>query len=146
VRIGAAAGDTQVARGECAGECFRIGHDLMLEAAELLRLRQAKRDGQAGELVDVRAALEAGEDGAIDPLCQARVGCQDAPASWAAERLVGAEGDDVGVPQRGRERTGDDHPRHVGDVGQEVGPDPIGDLAELFPVGDARVSGVTSDD
>ena len=144
--LGTAAGDAQAVRSKRAGEGHSVGHDLVLEMVELLCLGQAEGDGHCGELVDVGTALQAGEDSPVYLLRQAGVGGEDAGPSRATERLMGGEGDDVGVPQWGGEGAGDDHAGHVGDVGQEVGTYPVGDLAELGPVRDARVGGITGDD
>ena len=146
VCVGAAARDAQALCGERPGERHCIGHGLMLESVELFRLRQAEGDGHRSELVDVRAALKTGKDSVVNLSRQDRVGGEDAGPSRPAERLVGGKGDDVGVTQRRGKRPGDDHTGHVSNVGQKIGPHPVGDLAELGPVGQARVRGVTGND
>ncbi len=59
---------------------------------------------------------------------------------------MGGKCDHVGIAQRGGISAGDDHTGHVSDIGHEVSPHPVGDLAELDPVRHARIRGVSGDD
>ena len=76
-----------------------------------------------------RAALQAGEHGLVDGRTELGP-AQDAAAPRAAQRLVGGEGDDVGVGHRVRVHATGDEPGDVGGVEHEQRADLVGDLAQ----------------
>ena len=92
-----------------------------------------------------RAALHHREDRLVDGRRVLSL-AQDHAAAWAAQDLVGGEGDDVGV----RHGTGDRLARHeadeVGGVHHEDRPDLVSDLAEGGEIDEAGVRRRSSDD
>ena len=91
-----------------------------------------------GDDVLERAALDAGEDLAVDRL-GVRLAAEDQAAARAAQGLVGGGGDDVGVRHRGGVQPGRDQAGDVGHVHHQGRPDLAGDLGEAVEVEDARV-------
>ncbi len=135
VRVGSPVGDDETVLSQRAREVLRVLDDAPLQCGERRLLGQLERDCQGGELVHVRPALLAGEDGRVDARGDLRIRRQEDGSASAAQRLVGREGHDVGVPDRVRIHLSNDQPGGVSDVGEENGADLVGDLAELGPVG-----------
>ena len=104
-----------------------------------------ERDRLGGDHVHERAALLAGEDGAVDVLGEL-LAAEDHAAARAAERLVDRRRDDVGVRDRARVLAGGDQAREMGHVDEEEGADRVGDLAERGEVEVARIGRPAGDD
>ena len=83
-----------------------------------------------GDHVLERAALHAGEDGAVDRL-RVLLAAEDEAGPRPGERLVRGRGDDVAVLDRVRMEPGGDETGEVGHVAHEQRADLVGDLAEL---------------
>jgi len=145
VRVGAAIGDAEAVLGQLLRQANGVADGLLLQAAELLGARQLEGDGHPGHGVDVRAALLAGEDGAVNLGGQRLIGRQDARAPRAVQGLMRGEADDVRVADRTGHDAGRDHACDVRDVGQQAGAHGIGNLAEACPVGHPRVRSVARD-
>ena len=71
---------------------------------------------------------------------------EDRAGARTAQRLVGGEGDDVGVRDRRRVRATGDEPGDVRGVDDEQRADLVGDRAERREVDGARVGGGAGDD
>ncbi len=122
----------------------------------------AEGDGLGGDHVLQRAALHAGEYGAVQDAAHlerltalleyAAEGIvkifthHDDAAARTTEGLVGGGGNDVAVGQRIVEQAGGDEAGGVGDVGQQEGADFVGDLAEAGVVPVAAVGRSATDD
>ena len=128
------------------GKVRGVLHRLMLQLLELIGLREFEGDGQRRDGVDVRAALFAGEDGAIEFAADRFVEREQHRAARAAQRLVRGEGDHVRQSQRAGICARDDEAGHVRNIGQQIRAHFIGDGAELLPIGRVRIRGVTRDD
>ena len=146
VGVGAAEGDAQAALDQAGVEGLAVFEDLLLQRLELGRAGQLEGGGQGSDGMDMRAALLAGEDGAVELSGQGGIGGDDAGAARAAEGLVGGEGDDMGKADRGGNGPGGDQAGDVRDIGQEDGADRIGDRAEARPIRHPGVGGITGDD
>ncbi len=120
--------------------------DVLLQLLELIRLRQLEGHRLGQHRVDMRTALLAREDSPVDLARDGRLMGEDDRAARPAQRFVGGEGDDIGDPDRGGVDAGGDHPSHVGDVGHEVCPDRVCDLAEGLPIDGPGVGRVAGDD
>ena len=107
----------------CLAERHRLGRDDVLERPAL--------EAREHRLVDRRAQLGPAEDAA---------------AAWSSQRLVGGEGDDVGVGHRVRVDATGDQPGDVRRVEHEQGPDLVGDLAKRLGLDDAGVGRRPGDD
>jgi len=140
-----AVGDAQPARLQLCGQRDCVIYHLLLELAELRCGGQPEADGHAGHGVDMRTALLAGEDGAVNLGGQRLIGRQDARAPRAVQGLMRGEADDVRVADRTGHDAGRDHACDVRDVGQQAGAHGIGNLAEACPVGHPRVRSVARD-
>ncbi len=92
-----------------------------------------------------RASLQAGEDRLVDLRAQLGRG-QDGATPRAAEGLVGGEGDDVGDADRAGVRATGDEPRDVGDVEHQQRAHLVRDGPERLSVDAARVGRCTSND
>jgi len=112
----------------------------------LLGARQLEGDGHPGHGVDVRAALLAGEDGAIQLAANGGVMGHQHRAARAVHRLVGGEADDVGMADRAGHDPGGGQAGDVGNIRQQVGADGIGDLAEASVIGHIGIAGEAADD
>jgi hypothetical protein len=89
--------------------------------------------------VHQRAALQAGEDGAVDRLLVLGLH-QDDAAARAAQALVGGGGDHVGKRHRVGVDAGGDQAGVVGHVDHEDGADFFGDVGEALEI-DAQAVG-----
>ena len=92
-----------------------------------------------------RAALRAGENGAVDLLGQL-VAAEDDRAARAAQRLVRRAGDDVGIRHGARVHARSDQTADVRHIDHQVRADGIGDLTEACKVDHARIRARTGDD
>jgi len=140
VALGAAADDAQPALHQRAGQRVGVLEHLLLVDLEagLQRLVEGHRLGR--DHVHQRAALDAGEDGAVDLLGNLLVvGHHDAPAR-AAQALVGGGGHHVGKRHRVGVHAGGDQPGVMRHVDHEVRADGLGHLRKALPV-DAQAVG-----
>src|SRR6185437_17093549 len=94
--IGAAADDAESAACDARGERLRVGDDLLLVGAKLRLHGFLQADGFGGDDVHQRAALNAGERGAVEVLC-IFFAAENQAAARAAQRLVRGGGDKIGV-------------------------------------------------
>ena len=92
-----------------------------------------------------RAALRAGENGAVD-LFGELVPAEDDRAARAAQRLVRRAGDDIGIRHRARVHTRGDEAADVRHVNHQVRADGIGDLTKARKVDHARIGARPGDD
>ena len=145
VRARPAVRDAQPARRQPFRQAHGVGDDLALQGAELLGRGQLESDRHAGDGVDVRAALLAGEDGAIQLAPDLGVGGDQHGAARPGHRLVRGEADHVGMADRRREDARRRQPGDVRDVGQQVGAHFVGDGAEGRPVRRVGVRGEAGD-
>ena len=76
---------------------LRVFDDVFGVDLERRLRRLAQADGLACDHVHQRPALRAGEDGAVELLCELLVAREDHAAARAAQRLVRGGGDNVGV-------------------------------------------------
>ncbi len=83
--------------GAPVGQRPRVGDDLLLVLHELRALRHLERDGQAGNGVVVRAALQAREHGLVDLRAQlllvkdhACAGTDSLGFGWGTGDLIGS--------------------------------------------------------
>ena len=145
VVVGAAGDDPEALAGQGGGQGPGVADDALGVGAEarLGRLVEAHRLG--GDDVHQRAALHAGEDGLVDGL-GVLLPAEDRPAPGAPHRLVGGEGDDVGVRHRGGVGPAGDQPGDVGGVDDQQGADLVGDGPEGREVDDPGVGGGAGDD
>ena len=134
VSVGAAVGDGDAFGFERVGQGAGVVDDAALQRLELVGGGELEGDGLAGDGVEVRPALLAGEDGGVDPSGHLAVGGEAAGAARATERLVRGEVDDVGVADRVRDDAARDEPGGVSDVGAERGSGLVGDRPEGGPV------------
>ena len=144
VVVGAAGDERPAALDEGGRERAGVGDDLVGVAPELGGGGLAQRDGDAGGGVVVRAALQAGEHGAIDRLLVRR-SAQDHAAARPAQGLVRGGGDHVGDGDRRGVRAGGDQAGDVGDIGDEDRADLAGDLGERGEVDGARDRGAAGE-
>ena len=127
------------------GDDLRVLHHLLLVGLELGRQRFLEGDGLGGDHVHQRAALQAGEDGAVDRLLVLGLH-QDEAAARAAQALVGGGGDDVGMRHRVRVDAGGDQAGVVGHVDHEDRADVLRDLGEALEVDAQRIGRGAGDD
>ncbi len=146
VCVGAAARDAQPLVGQSASEGLGVGHRLMLELMELLRLRQSESRRHRRKLIHMRPPLQTRENRTINIASEVRVRGQDTGPARSAEGLMRGERHHVGIANRCGVGPRHNHTGNVGDIGQEVRPHPIGDLSELRPVWLAGIGGVAGDD
>ena len=145
VAFGAAADDAQAALDQRLGHDLGVLHHLLLVGRELRIQRFLEGDRLGGDHVHQRAALQAGEDGAVDRLLVLRLH-QDEAAARAAQALVGGGGDHVrvrhgvGVDARG------DQAGVVGHVHHEEGADVLRHLGEALEVDAQRIGRGAGDD
>ena len=144
--VGAAIGQPQPAFRQALGQERRVLLDAELQPLERVALRDLERHGHGGELLRVRAALLAGEDGHVNPAGQLLIGGQDARAARPAEGLVRGEADHVRDADRAGERAGHDHAGRVADVGQQDCADLVSDIGEGLPIGRPGVRGEAGDE
>ena len=144
--LAAATDDANAPPGELLGQTGRILDDALLQGAKLVGVGQLQRHRQRGDGVQMRPALLAGKDGAIQLAGDvALVSHQHGPAR-PAQALVGGRGDDVGYADRAGMYPRGHQSGNVGDVGQQIGPGLVGNLAETPPVDDFGVGRETRDD
>ena len=117
------------ARDERLGERVGVGAHLLLVRAELLRRGDLEARRLRGDHVLERAALEPGEDRAVDRR-RVLLAAEDEPGARAGERLVRRRGDDVAVLDRVRVEPGGDEPGEVRHVAPEERADLVGDAPE----------------
>ena len=96
VHVRAAGDEAQAALGERLGQHGAVLHDLALQPVELLALGDAQAHRLGGDDVHQRAALHAGEHGAVDGLGVLGAAHDEAGAR-AGEGLVRGARDDVAV-------------------------------------------------
>ncbi len=144
--VGPAIRDRESTLGEARRQRGRVLAHALHQPAELVGRREPEGDRLAGDRVDVRAALFAREHREIDLARQFRLGREQHRPARPAQRLVSGKRDDVRVADRIRELTGCDQPRRVGDVGEQVGADLIGDRTEARPIDRPRIGRVAGDD
>ena len=92
-----------------------------------------------------RAALRAGENGAVD-LFGELVPAEDDRAARAAQRLVRRAGDDIGIRHRARVHARGDKAADVRHVDHQVRADGIGNSAKARKVDHARIGARPGDD
>ena len=91
------------------------------------------------------SALEPGEHGRVDRL-GVLLAAHDRAAARSAQRLVGREGDDVGVRDGVRVHAAGDEAGDVGHVEHQQRPHLVGDLAERLGLDEPRVRRRARDD
>ncbi len=94
--VGAAGDDAPAGFLQCGGEDLGVGDDLLRVGGEGGLQGFAEGNGLGGDDVDERAALLAGEDGAVDRCGQIGV-AEDETGAGSAECLVGRGGHDLCV-------------------------------------------------
>ena len=102
-------------------------------------------DGLGGDDVFERAALQAGEDAAVDVLDELLL-AQDEAAARAAQGLVRGGGHEVGVGHGAGVDAAGDEPGDVRHVDHVVGADLVRDFAEAREVDGARIGGGAGQD
>jgi hypothetical protein len=117
VGVGAAVDHLETALLESFCQGFGVNDGALLQQAVLVSLRQAGCHGNSGELVGMRAALCARENGVVDLSSPVLVGGQDDRPTRAAQRFVGGEDRHVGDTDRVRVNSADHEPGAVGDIG-----------------------------
>ena len=127
------------------GEHGGIFDHLLLIGAEGRLQRLAEADRLAGDDVHERAALRAGENGAVD-LFGKLVAAEDDRAARAAQRLVRRAGDDIGIRHRTRVHARGDEAADVRHVDHQVRADGIGNSAKARKVDHARIGARPGDD
>ncbi len=143
--VGTPEGDPQAGAGEGLAERLAVCQDLLLQLAKLIGGRQLEGHGLGGDRVHVGPALLSGEDRPIQLHGKRlKVGDGDRPPR-TAKRFMGSKGHHVGDPNRRRQHAGRDRPGDVGDVGQQIGADRLGDLLEAVPIWCPGVGGVAGD-
>ena len=125
---------------EPRGERFGVVHDLLLICLEPGLERFVEADGLGRDDVHERAALDAGEDLAVDVLGELLLADDDA-AARAAQALVRGGGDEIRDADRARMHARGDEAGDVRHVHEKVGADAIRDLAHALEIDDARVGG-----
>ena len=127
------------------GEHGGILDHLLLIGAEGRLQRLAEADRLAGDDVHKRAALRAGENGAVD-LFGELVPAEDDRTARAAQRLVRRAGDDIGIRHRARVHARGDKAADVRHVDHQVRADGIGNSAKARKVDHARIGARPGDD
>ena len=144
--VGAAIGQAQAARFEFGGQAQRVVECPPLQPPELLAIGDAQRDGQASHRIDVWSTLFARKDGAVELARKVTAVSDEDGAARSVEGFVRGEADDIGDANRIRVKARSDQAGNVGDIGQQVGADLVGDAAECVPVGGVGVAAETADD
>ena len=144
--FGLAAGDSEAKIGEGTGECLCVFDDLLLVGFELWLECFSEGDGFGGDDVHEGAALDAGEDIAVDEFVEFFVVGHDEAAAGATQRFMCCCGDDVGVWEGRWVLACGDEACDVCDVGHEGCTDFVCDLSELGEVNCAGVGGVATED
>ena len=127
------------------GEHGGIFDHLLLIGAEGRLQRLTEADRLAGDDVHERAALRAGENGAVD-LFGKLVAAENDRTARAAQRLVRRAGDDIGIRHRARVHASGDKAADVRHVDHQVRADGIGDGAKARKVDHARIGACPGDD
>ncbi len=143
--VGAAGHERVAALGQRGGQRLRVAHDLRGVVAEFRPRRLAQRHRDRGGRVVVRAALQAGEDGAVGRLGVFGVR-HDHRAARAAQGLVRGRGDHRGVTDGRRVRAAGDQAGDVRDVRHQHRVHLAGDLREGREVDRARDRGAAAED
>ena len=145
VAFGATAHNAQTARSErfCHDAC--IGQHLLLVELELGLQCFLERHRFGGNHMHQRAALQAGEDGAVDGFLVLRLH-QDDAATRATQALVGGAGDDVGMRHRVGVQPCGDQTSIVRHIDHEDRANVFGDFGKTFKINSKRISAGTGDD
>ncbi len=144
--LGAAEWDSEAVRFHLVGEANGVDDRLFLQRLVFGRGGQFKSQRQPDEDVDVRAALLAGEHGAINFFRQHEIGGEDARAARAVHGFVRGEGDDVRVTDGRGVHAGDDQTGDVRHVCEQQRAHRVGNFAEALEVGRPGVRRVADDD
>ena len=146
VVVGAAGDQLQTAVHQRLGQGGGVGHDLVLIGLEIRAEDLSEGHGLGGDDVHQGAALNAGEDGAVDLPGDHRVVGEDNSAAGSAHGLMGGGGDHVRIGHgRGmlpcRHQAG-----NVGHIHHQERAHFPGDTAESSIVDDPGIGGCTGDD
>ncbi len=149
VHVGAAVDHGDACRGDVVaeepfGEQLRSLQDAFLAFLEFGGAGELESHGLGGDDMLQRAALLAGEHGAVDLAGVLFLGEDDA-AARAAEGLVRGGGDDVGVRHRVGVQPGGHEAGEVRHIHHQVCVHEVGDAAELGEVELAGVGGPAGD-
>jgi len=98
VGIGALVGQPDAPARELGGHSLGVLHRRLLQAFKGRTRSIAEAGSHGGDVIDMGAALLAGEDGAVDGAGDLLVGGQDGRGAGTDESLVRGERGDVGVP------------------------------------------------
>ena len=143
--LSAAADDAQSASSQSFCHDLGVLHHLGLVVFELRLHGFFERHGFCRDDVHQRAALQTGEDGAVDRFFVFGLH-QDDAAAWAAQALVGGGGHHVSMRHRVGILARGDQACVVGHVDQEDRSDFFGDLGKACPVNVQAVSRRASHD
>src|SRR5438445_7527785 len=145
VVVGPARDDAKTRLRKRCGERARVHADLLRVGLELGRRGLLQHDRLRGDHVHERAALNVGEDRAVDRLRELRVR-EDHAAAWTAEGLVRRRRHDLRVADRSRVLPRRDETGEVRHVHEEQRLDRVGDLPQPREIEDARIRRRAGDD
>ena len=138
VVVGAAGDEVEPAALQAVRQRRRVFHDVFGVYAEFRLHRLAQADGLGRDDVHERAALRAGEDGAVELLAILRAG-EDHAAARAAQGLVRRRGHDVGIRHGTHVLAARHKARDVGHVHHKQSAAAVRDLGEDFKIDGAGI-------
>ncbi len=144
--IGSSISESKSPFFQCSRQISSIFNDLLLEFLKRFCAGDVEGHRHCRKFVDVRPALLAWKDGRVDLLGFFLVSRDDDSPPWTTDRLVGRESRYVSNSHRSGIDTRNGHSGRMGDIGQEYGPNRVGNLSEFEPVRSPGIGGVSSDD
>jgi len=140
------AGDkAETIREEHLGKGLRIFDNLALVFPERLGLGLLQGHRLCGDDVHQGSALHSRKDLRVQGLGEVAL-AEDQSAAGTAQGLMGGHRDELAAGHRRRMKTGGDQTADMGDVGEDEGPDLIGNDTELFIIDRSRVGACADDD
>src|SRR3954451_23569098 len=136
--VRAAADDAETGAADRFRQRFRVANDLRLILLELRLQRLFERDRLRRDDVDERAALNSGEERAVEVLRVLGLAEHESGAR-SAQCLVRRRRHEVGVRHRRRMQPGRNESGDVRDVGHHQRAALVANLADPFEVDDARI-------
>jgi hypothetical protein len=143
--IGAAADNAKAAGCQCFRHDFGVAGNLLLVSLEFGLQRFLEGHGFCRDHMHQRAALQAGEDGAVDGFFVFGLH-QDDAATGAAQALVGGRGHHVGMGYWVGVHAGGNQASVMGHIDHKDGANILSDLGKAFKIDSKRISTGAGDD
>jgi len=142
--VGATTDKSKAMISQSFGERTGIGKGLMGIGGEIGSLGFLKGKGNTGNGMQMRAALEAGENGSVDTVEEIAASKNEGTAR-TAEGFVSSHSNNIGIAERRFVYISGDEAGFVRNIRKIIGTDSIGNAAHLGMAEFARISGAAGD-